>query len=94
MGVSVSDEKQTSASDVDVTSIGTPQTAEGKDGKDLDQAYIYLAQQNHDLETVNLAALRRKVDWRIVPIMFACYTMQFIDKVMINVSHAPLPSKV
>ena len=31
-------------------------------------------------------ALRRKIDFRIVPIMFCCYTMQFIDKVLINVS--------
>ncbi|KAI9857528.1 MAG: hypothetical protein M1824_004788 [Vezdaea acicularis] len=29
-------------------------------------------------------ALRRKIDFRIVPIMFCCYTMQFIDKVLIN----------
>ncbi|CUS12329.1 unnamed protein product [Tuber aestivum] len=28
--------------------------------------------------------LVRKIDWRIVPIMFACYIMQFIDKVLIN----------
>ncbi|KAG0643144.1 major facilitator superfamily domain-containing protein [Tuber brumale] len=28
--------------------------------------------------------LVRKIDWRIVPIMFACYTMQFLDKVLIN----------
>ncbi|RMZ82867.1 hypothetical protein DV737_g1891, partial [Chaetothyriales sp. CBS 132003] len=26
----------------------------------------------------------RKVDWRIVPIMFACYFLQFLDKVLIN----------
>jgi len=25
---------------------------------------------------IDLAALRRKIDWRIVPIMFAAYTMQ------------------
>ena len=28
--------------------------------------------------------LLRKVDWRIVPIMFACYFLQFLDKVLIN----------
>jgi MFS family permease len=26
----------------------------------------------------------RKVDWRVVPIMFACYFLQFLDKVVIN----------
>lgn len=30
------------------------------------------------------AALLRKIDWRIVPIMFACYFLQFLDKVLIN----------
>ncbi|KAI9882089.1 MAG: hypothetical protein M1823_006165 [Watsoniomyces obsoletus] len=55
--------------------------------QDLDQAYKYLESKNDGLpssEGVNLAALRRKIDWRIVPIMFACYTMQFIDKVLLN----------
>ncbi|KAK5055123.1 hypothetical protein LTR84_012871 [Exophiala bonariae] len=28
--------------------------------------------------------LLRKIDWRIVPIMFACYFLQFLDKVLIN----------
>ncbi|KAK6523218.1 hypothetical protein TWF694_006110 [Orbilia ellipsospora] len=32
----------------------------------------------------NEKELIRKIDFRIVPIMFACYTMQFIDKVNIN----------
>lgn len=31
-----------------------------------------------------LKALRRKIDWHIVPIMFCCYTMQFLDKVILN----------
>jgi sugar phosphate permease len=30
------------------------------------------------------AALLRKIDWRIVPIMFFCYFLQFLDKVLIN----------
>ncbi|KAK1761501.1 major facilitator superfamily domain-containing protein [Echria macrotheca] len=34
--------------------------------------------------SVNLAALRRKIDWHIVPLMFCCYTMQFLDKVILN----------
>ncbi|KAF3921113.1 hypothetical protein AA313_de0210064 [Arthrobotrys entomopaga] len=34
--------------------------------------------------------LLRKIDFRIVPIMFACYTMQFIDKVNINFAYLPL----
>jgi len=39
-----------------------------------------------------LKALRRKIDWHIVPIMFCCYTMQFLDKVILNVSDPPCRS--
>jgi hypothetical protein len=57
----------------------------GNRGSDLDAAYLYLAQHPNEETAVDLKALRRKIDWWIVPIAFACYTMQFIDKVMINV---------
>ena len=53
---------------------------------DLDKAYWYV--QEHDTSQwsmLELKALRRKIDWWIVPIMFCCYTMQFIDKVLLNV---------
>lgn len=89
-------EKQTVASDVELPSNASsrsPQTdAKDDDAKSLDKAYIYLTQQNHgdaDDGTVDINALRRKIDWRIVPIMFLCYTMQFIDKVNVNVSKSP-----
>ncbi|KAG5931783.1 hypothetical protein E4U53_001608 [Claviceps sorghi] len=36
------------------------------------------------VDAVNLNALRRKIDWHIVPLMFLCYTMQFLDKVILN----------
>lgn len=32
----------------------------------------------------NVRKIRRKVDWRIVPIMFLCYMVQFIDKISLN----------
>lgn len=35
--------------------------------------------------SVDIDVLRRKIDWRIVPLMFCCYTMQFLDKVILNV---------
>jgi len=28
--------------------------------------------------------LKRKLDWRIVPLMFACYILQYLDKTLIN----------
>jgi hypothetical protein len=55
--------------------------------KDPDQAYTFLTKigaADGVHSEVNLKSLRRKVDWRIVPIMFLCYTMQFIDKVSLN----------
>ena len=62
-------------------------------GRDLDQAYWYVQESrshNEDQASASeLKALRRKVDWRIVPIMFCCYTMQFIDKVSLNVLLPP-----
>ena len=54
--------------------------------QDLDQAYYYLQKTGASVEIdVSLRSLRRKIDWRIVPIMFCAYTMQFIDKVLLNV---------
>jgi hypothetical protein len=37
-------------------------------------------------EPYDVPALRHKIDRRIVPIMFLCYLMNFIDKVALNVS--------
>ena len=34
----------------------------------------------------NLKKIQRKVDWHIAPIMFLCYTAQFVDKVSLNYS--------
>lgn len=54
--------------------------------RDLDQAYYYLQDAGaHESADVDLRSLRRKIDWRIIPIMFCAYTMQFIDKVLLNV---------
>lgn len=52
-----------------------------------DEAWIYLSDHADisNAETVDLTALRHKIDWRIIPFMFCCYTLQFIDKVMYNV---------
>jgi hypothetical protein len=57
--------------------------------KSIDDAWSYLNTQNHDshdADSINIKALRRKIDRRIVPLMFGCYTMQFLDKVILNVS--------
>ncbi|RAO73874.1 uncharacterized protein BHQ10_009886 [Talaromyces amestolkiae] len=53
-----------------------------------DEALRYLENHNGigaaEVDAVDLKALRTKVDWHIVPLMFLCYFLQFIDKVIIN----------
>ncbi|KAJ6441101.1 allantoate permease [Purpureocillium lavendulum] len=36
------------------------------------------------LDEARLRAIRRKIDWAIMPLMFLCYFLQFLDKVLIN----------
>lgn len=66
-----------------------PVTDKGHEARDqdLDQAYWYVQDSSNAVEATptELRRLRRKIDWWIVPIMFLCYTMQFIDKVSLNV---------
>ncbi|OBT65510.1 hypothetical protein VE03_05032 [Pseudogymnoascus sp. 23342-1-I1] len=75
-------------SETDTTSPASPTVgAERERGDDLDDAFKYLhdhADAGGESTSINLVALRRKIDWRIVPIMFACYVLQFLDKVVIN----------
>ncbi|KAL8858714.1 MAG: hypothetical protein Q9178_004802 [Gyalolechia marmorata] len=58
----------------------------GPHDRELDQAYWYVQDSSNAVEATSaeLRRLRRKIDWWIVPIMFACYTMQFVDKVSLN----------
>lgn len=69
------------------------QAVNGDAASDIDNAWQFL-QENRDVTESSateqeLSALRRKIDWHIVPIMFCCYTMQFLDKVILNVSQGP-----
>lgn len=53
-----------------------------------DDALNYLDEHAKNVRceaTVDLAALRRKIDYHIIPFMFCCYILQFLDKVMLNV---------
>ena len=73
-----------SKDEISSSGISHPTTVGSR--RDLDQAYYYLQKTGLNVEAdVNLRSLRRKIDWRIVPIMFCAYTMQFIDKVLLNV---------
>ena len=62
----------------------TPRPTYEQTIKDPDKAYQFLTSIGaaDDVQpNIDIKRLRRKVDWHIVPIMFLCYTMQFIDKV-------------
>ncbi|KAK4039472.1 major facilitator superfamily domain-containing protein [Parachaetomium inaequale] len=67
--------------------IDVNETTPGGASGELDSAWKYLdAHRDHAeaSEPIDLAALRRKIDWHIVPLMFLCYTLQFLDKVILN----------
>lgn len=84
--IAIPDEKQTTAkSSTEISkhsSLNSPTAVTHKDiaGKDLDEAFLFLAEHNDGDSNINLKALRRKIDWRIIPLMFLCYVMQFVDK--------------
>lgn len=59
----------------------------------LDQALDFLKQHKNDA-AVSLSrqasftrALRRRVDFRVIPFLCCCYTLNFLDKVLLNVRH-------
>src|SRR5690242_14568116 len=55
--------------------------------RDPDHAFKFLEKMGakDGIQTeVSIESVRRKVDLRILWIMFLCYTMQFIDKVSLN----------
>jgi len=56
----------------------------------VDSAWKFLDSHRDSHDLVDIAALRRKIDWHVVPLMFLCYTMQFLDKVIINVGSLSL----
>ncbi|KAJ6147951.1 hypothetical protein N7497_009933 [Penicillium chrysogenum] len=52
----------------------------------VDDAVVYLKGHSNGAvdSQVDLRALRRKIDRRLIPYMFCCYILQFLDKVMLN----------
>lgn len=62
----------------------------GETSPGIDTAWKFLDKHRDTHVEVDITALRRKIDWRIVPLMFCCYTMQFLDKVILNVCYTPI----
>ena len=67
---------------LETTKLGQKQSSES-----LDKAALYLHNhaQSFGERSVNSRELLHKIDWKIIPIAFACYTMQFLDRANINV---------
>ncbi|KAH7310460.1 major facilitator superfamily domain-containing protein [Stachybotrys elegans] len=53
----------------------------------VDDAWEFLDRHRDAALNVDMRLLRRRIDWRLVPLMFLCYTMQFLDKVILNYSN-------
>lgn len=67
------------------------QVADSSSGE-VDAAWKYLDGHRDAaaVDAVDINALRRRIDWHIVPLMFLCYTLQFLDKVILNVRIRPV----
>ncbi|KAK4246071.1 major facilitator superfamily domain-containing protein [Corynascus novoguineensis] len=84
--MSTTSDKNSTKDRVDVNET----TPNGSPDGGLDSAWKYLdahRNQNNGVDagaSIDLKALRRKIDFRIVPLMFLCYTLQFLDKVILN----------
>lgn len=50
-----------------------------------DDAVVYLDGHRDEITNVDLKALRRKIDRRILPLALCSYVLQFLDKVALNV---------
>ncbi|KAM7199194.1 putative allantoate protein [Rhypophila sp. PSN 637] len=71
------------ASSKEEAQVGVIETTKGIE---VDNAWEFLDNhRNASLkDPIDLTKLRRKIDWRIVPLMFAAYTIQFLDKIILN----------
>ncbi|KAJ2897446.1 Thiamine pathway transporter THI73 [Zalerion maritima] len=74
--------------DVTVTGRSSSHDGAGSDTSpsDVDDAWKFLDahRDSSAVDAVDLKKLRLRVDLHIVPMMFLCYTMQFLDKVILN----------
>jgi len=72
--------------EVAVSSLPSSHGGDNVSASNVDVAWQFLDKHRDAAASVDIKALRRKIDWHIVPLMFLCYTMQFLDKVILNVS--------
>ena len=59
---------------------------------DVDAALEFLQEEEEETEdiissNIDEKKLIRKIDWMIVPLMWACYNLQYLDKVLSMYNH-------
>lgn len=53
----------------------------------FDDSYdVYKTTREHEYDPAEVKRVLRKIDWRIMPILFVTYTLQYLDKNTINFS--------
>jgi len=78
-------EKDSTKHHVDKTLSPSPTSV----SSEVDDAWTFLdAHRDANIgdESVDILAIRRKIDYRVVPLGFLLYMMQFADKLVLNVS--------
>lgn len=81
--------------------VSTTEVARLQHMQHPDRALDFLTRTGYNNTTmcyIDLQAVRWKVDWHLVPLMFLCYSAQFVDKVALNVGYVfllrPLTGKL
>ena len=61
-----------------------PEALKGSNGRGtVDAAYEFLRVEGSTvLSDIDEQRLVRKIDWMIMPLMWACYNLQYLDKVL------------
>lgn len=75
--------------DVEATTLPSePETGELKDisPRNADDALDFLQHEGavREMTVQDEKKLRRKIDWMIMPLMWSCYCLQYLDKTLIN----------
>ncbi|KAK8122956.1 MFS general substrate transporter [Apiospora sp. TS-2023a] len=71
------------------TGYSASATSDSANSKEVDEAYaVYAANENLDFSEAEMKKVLRKVDWRIVSILFTTYLLQYLDKNSINFASA------
>ncbi|KAK7714463.1 hypothetical protein SLS57_007191 [Botryosphaeria dothidea] len=76
----------TSKKDVEAHSVEDDKMKNNIVVKDGDEALKFLAAEftAGELSDIDEKALVRKIDWMILPLMWCCYCLQYLDKTLIN----------